>query len=286
MNSHEHRFDVDDWDDAEEDEILFESEELIEPFGSDITTAESIISDVLPILPLRGVVVYPMMWLPLPIGQKRSLQLVEDNLPENRVIALVTSRDESIDEPTPDQVYEIGTAAQVHRVLKTPDGTIRLLVQGLERIRIVEYVQEEPYLRARVEAIPEISDEDLEMEALVRTVEELFRQLIDLEPQMPEELAIMAINAENPRQLAYLTASSMRIKIDDAQELLEDHDDLDMILDLGGPFKYRLETPQLTSGKVFTPNVKAVLQFSPRIPWTPLSEKEFEHLVSEIKMLE
>ena len=149
MSNHGNQFDIDDWDDQEEDEILFESAELTEPFGSDLSAVESIISDVLPILPLRGVVVYPMMWLPLPIGQQRSLQLVEDNLPENRIIALVTSRDENIDEPTPDQVHEIGTAAQVHRVLKTPDGTIRLLVQGLERVRIVEYVQEEPYLRAR-----------------------------------------------------------------------------------------------------------------------------------------
>ena len=212
---------LDDWDAPEEDEVLYESEEFIEQEQGELATNESIISDDLPVLPLRGVVVYPMMWLPLPIGQKRSLKLVEDNLPDNRIIALVTSKNEEIDEPGPDDIYAVGTAAQVHRVLKTPDGTIRLLVQGLERVRITEYVQETPYLRARVEAIPEQEEEGIEMEALERTVEELFRKLIELEPQMPEELAVMAINAENPRQLAYLTASSMRIKIDDAQELLE-----------------------------------------------------------------
>ncbi len=96
-----------------------------------------------------------MMWLPLPIGQRRSVKLVEDNLPEDRIIALVTSKHEDVENPSPDQIHEIGTAAQVHRVLRTPDGTIRLLVQGLERIRILEYVQEKPYLRARVEIIPE-----------------------------------------------------------------------------------------------------------------------------------
>ena len=214
-------FGLDDWDDADDGEILFESDEYTDQYEFDPEPVDPILSDVLPVLPLRGVVVYPMMWLPLPVGQQRSLRLVEDNLPANRIIALVTSLDEEIEEPKPGQIHAVGTAAQVHRVLKTPDGTVRLLVQGLERIRIIEYVQEEPYLRARVEAIPETIETGIEMEALVRTVEDLFRKLIELEPQMPEELAVMAINAEDPRQLAYLTASSMRIRIDDAQELLD-----------------------------------------------------------------
>ncbi|NJN81410.1 MAG: endopeptidase La, partial [Caldilineaceae bacterium] len=175
----------------------------------------------LPVLPLRGVVVYPMMWLPLPIGQRRSIRLVEDNLPENRVIALVTSTDEEVENPAPDQIHEIGTAAQVHRVLKTPDGTIRLLVQGMERIRIKEYIQEKPYLRARVEVLPEEIEETLEMEALTRAVQDLFRRLVDLEPQMPEELAVMAVNVDDARQLAYLVASSMRIDVVEAQAMLE-----------------------------------------------------------------
>ena len=214
-------FGLDDWDEDDEDEVLFESDDYLDQFDVELEEPPDVLADDLPVLPLRGVVVYPMMWLPLPVGQARSLRLVEDNLPENRIIALVSSVDEEIDEPGPEEINRIGTAAQVHRVLKTPDGTVRLLVQGLERIRITEYVQREPYLRARVEALPEYIEDGLEMEALVRTVEDLFRQLIELEPQMPEELAVMAINADNPRQLAYLTASSMRIKVGDAQELLE-----------------------------------------------------------------
>ncbi len=106
-------------------------------------------------------------------------------------------------------------------MLKTPDGTLRLLVQGLERVRIIEYVQEKPYLRARVEALPEQLDHGLEMEALMRAVQELFRRLVDLEPQMPDELSMMAVNVENARQLAYLVASSMRLAVDEAQNLLE-----------------------------------------------------------------
>ena len=142
MNNEYMDFEMDDWDDAEEDEVIFESEEFKEQTGQrDRELQESIISDDLPVLPLRGVVVYPMMWLPLPIGQERSIRLVEQTLPNNRIIALVTSRDEELEEPNPDQIHQIGTAAQVHRVLKTPDGTMRLLVQGLERVRVREYTQ-------------------------------------------------------------------------------------------------------------------------------------------------
>ena len=182
---------------------------------------DSGISDDLPLLPLRGVVVYPMMWLPLTIGQERSIHLVDDALPESRIIALVTSRDESVEEPGPGDIYTIGTAAQVHRVLKAPDGTIRLAVQGLERIRITEYIQEDPYLRARVEVWPETITESLETEALTRAVQDLFRRLVELDGQMPEELSVMAANVENARQLAYLVASSMRLDLADAQQILE-----------------------------------------------------------------
>ncbi len=181
---------------------------------------DSLISDDLPVLPLRGIVVYPMMWLPLTIGQERSIQLVEDALPQSRIIALVTSRDESLEEPSPAEIYEIGTAAQVHRVLKAPDGTIRLALQGLERIRLTEYIQQKPYLRARVEVLPETLEESLEIEALVRAVQDLFRRLVELDSQMPDELAVMAANVENARQLAYLVASSVRLEMEQAQELL------------------------------------------------------------------
>ncbi len=184
-------------------------------------TSLSDVADDLPVLPLRGIVVYPMMWLPLTIGQERSIKLVEDALPQSRIIALATSKDESLEEPGAEQICEIGTAAQVHRVLKAPDGTIRLAVQGLERIRLTEYIQEKPYLRARVEVLPETLEEGLELDASARAVQDLFRRLVELDGQMPDELAVMAANVENARQLAYLVASSMRLEINDSQRLLE-----------------------------------------------------------------
>ena len=237
--------DMEDWDDEDEDEILFESEEFGDQDDEEGSGESPIISDDLPVLPLRGVVVYPMMWLPLPIGQKRSIRLVEDNLPSNRIIALVTSKDESVEEPKPDQIHLIGTAAQVHRVLKTPDGTIRLLVQGMERVRIMEFIQDEPYLRARMEVIPETIEDNLEMEALMRAVQELFRKLIDLEPQMPDELAVMALNVEDARQLAYLVAGSMRLKTEESQKLLEMDSVHDKLMRLTALLKKEVEVLEL-----------------------------------------
>ncbi|RIK39884.1 MAG: endopeptidase La [Chloroflexi bacterium] len=212
---------MDDWDEPEDEQVIFESEEYQEQVAELGRQIDSIVSDDLPVLPLRGVVVYPMMWLPLPIGQRRSIRLVEDILPENRMIALVSSRDEQIEEPRPDEIHPVGTAAQIHRVLKTPDGTIRLLVQGIERVRILEYVQDEPYLRARVEVIPETMEENIELEALTRTVQDLFRRLVELEPQMPDELAVMALNVQDAKQLAYLVAGSIRVTHENAQSILE-----------------------------------------------------------------
>ena len=222
MNHDYMDFELDEWDDSEDDEVLFESDEYKEQVNElEGNVAESIISDDLPVLPLRGVVVYPMMWLPLPVGQERSIRLVENTLPNNRIIALATSKREEIEEPTPGDIHTVGTAAQVHRVLKTPDGSMRLLVQGLERIKILEYTQETPFLRARIEMIPETQESGIEMEALIRAVQELFRRLVDLEPQMPDELSVMSINVDDGRQLAYLVSSSMRLTVDDSQALLE-----------------------------------------------------------------
>jgi ATP-dependent Lon protease len=237
---------MDDWNEPDEDQVLFESEEYQKQVNPELEKLNSpIVSDDLPVLPLRGVVVYPMMWLPLPIGQKRSIRLVEDILPDNRIVALVSSRDEQVEEPRPEQIYQVGTAAQIHRVLKTPDGTIRLLVQGLERVRILDYIQEDPYLRARVEMIPEAMEDNIELEALMRAVQDLFRKLIELEPQMPDELAVMAINVPDARQLAYLVAGSMRITHENSQALLEMDDVHDKLMRLTQLLKKEVEVLEL-----------------------------------------
>jgi len=177
----------------------------------------------LPMLPLRGVVVYPMMWLPLTVAQPRSIRLIDEALgdSEPRIIGLVTSKNPENDQPTPDEIYDVGTIAVVHRMLRAPDGTIRLIVQGLERIRIDEYTESDPYLRAKVTEIPDVLEDSVELQAMARNAQEQFRQLISLVPHLPEELEMAALNVEDARQLVYLIASSLRLDIEDAQELLE-----------------------------------------------------------------
>lgn len=178
----------------------------------------------LPILPLRGLVVYPQTAIPLTVGQERSIQLVDDVVAGNRTVGLVASKDPSLGTPTPEQVQRVGTLATIHRLFRTPDGTIRLLIQGLQRIRIDEFIATAPYLKARVTRIAEdevVFADDIEMEALVRSVVDRFSALAEIVPSIPQELVSNALNVEDPLQLVYSIATYARIDLEDSQLLLE-----------------------------------------------------------------
>jgi ATP-dependent Lon protease len=173
------------------------------------------------ILPLRGVVVYPLTFQALNVGQPRSIQLVDAATVNKQMIGLVASRDPEIEEPGPDDVYEIGVAATIQRMIKAPDGTIRLLVQGIERIRIDEWTAKEPYLQARISVLPDEVEDSLEVEALMRNATDLLRRLVSLVSQLPDELLMAAINMDDPRQLVYFIATNIRMEWPDAQTILE-----------------------------------------------------------------
>ena len=176
----------------------------------------------LPILPLRGLVVFPMTAVPIRVGQPRSIRLINDAVVGKRLIGLVTSHDPELETPGPDEVYRVGTVAAVHRLFKSPDGTITLIMQGLMRIRVEEFIAEEPYLKARVSMAQEISEDSPEVEALRRGIVEGFRRLHELAPTGPEEMGTLIVNLEDPLQLAYAVANQMRsIELEDAQQLLE-----------------------------------------------------------------
>lgn len=187
------------------------------PVDEEITATPEIV----PILPLRGVVVFPQTAVPLTIGQPRSIALVDDVVAGNRLVGLVAAQNPELETPGPNDLYTVGTLATVHRLLRAPDGTIRLLVQGAERFRVVEYTQTEPYLMARIERIPEIVEEGLEMEALARNAREQFTAIADLIPSFPRELVTSITSIEDPLQTAYSIANFQRIELDDAQELLQ-----------------------------------------------------------------
>ncbi|MBL8152613.1 MAG: endopeptidase La [Anaerolineae bacterium] len=179
------------------------------------------IPENLPILPLRGVVVYPQTAIPLTVGQPRSIKLVDDVIAGDRLIGLVAARNPDLETPGPEDVYQIGTLASIHRLFRAPDGTIRLLVQGLARIQVDEYTETEPYLRAKVHPIPETIEDTLEVEALVRNVVELFGKLADLVPSIPGELISNTLNVDDPLQLVYAISTYIRISLQDSQEILE-----------------------------------------------------------------
>ena len=178
--------------------------------------------DVLPILPLRGVVVFPQTAVPLTIGQTRSIKLVDDiSGTPTKLIGLAAARNPDIEEPGPADLYPVGTIATVHRLFRAPDNTIRLLVQGLMRFKLGEFIQTDPYLKAQIMVLPETVETGLEIAALARSARDQFDQISGLTPSIPRELVASIMALEDPLQTAYTIANFQRIELKDAQELLE-----------------------------------------------------------------
>jgi ATP-dependent Lon protease len=200
---------------------VIQSDEQIEP-GSGPAEDATQIPQILPVLPLRGLVVFPQTAVPLTIGQSRSIRLVDDVMAgDERLIALVTSRDPEIETPKPEDLYTIGTVAMVHRMFRAPDGTIRLVVQGLLRCRLVNFIQEEPYLKAEIEAAPEAVEDGLELEAMARNARDQFEHIADMVPSIPRELVTSVVSIEDALQTIYTIANFQRMDLEDAQALLE-----------------------------------------------------------------
>jgi ATP-dependent Lon protease len=179
---------------------------------------------VMPALPLKETVVFPDSMTPLAIGQERSIRLIDDVVAGDRMLVLLTVKNSQLEQPGWDDVYHVGTAAMVHKLVRVPDGTLRILVQGLERVRLVEPAQDEPYLVGGFEAVPDVSPETKEVEALTRNVQGLFARVIGLVPYLPEELQLAAANVEDPSALCSLVASTLRLKSEEKQHLLEEAD--------------------------------------------------------------
>ncbi len=175
----------------------------------------------IPVLPLRGTVVYPQTGTPLTVGLPRSIRLVDDVVANDRRLGLVASKNPELEEPTPDDLYEIGTVAVIHRLFRAPDDTIRLLVHGQQRIKVLEYTQTEPYFIARVQVIPEATESSLEIEALARSIREQFQIIAEMVSSIPKELVAAVLALEDPLQLAYTIANFQRMSLEDAQEILE-----------------------------------------------------------------
>jgi ATP-dependent Lon protease len=204
------------------------------------------IPDVLPVLPLRDAVVYPLAILPLAVGQERTLRLVDDVMRGDRLLVLIAQRAPEVEAPGPADLYDVGTVATIRQLLRGRDGTVRLAVQGLERVRLVEFTATEPYLVARVRpdpderaapgepvvvtdlvpgtpepGTPEPAAPEPELEGLRRAVIDLFRQVATLVPDLPQELVPAAEALADPLQVVYLVGAALPFPLPSRQELLE-----------------------------------------------------------------
>jgi ATP-dependent Lon protease len=179
------------------------------------------IPDALPVLPLRDAVVFPLTAVPLAVGQPRSVRLVEDVMRGNRLLALVTQREAKAEPATPADLHHIGTVGVIHQLARVPDGSMRLMVQGLERVRVLDWIGTEPYLVARLEVAREPTVQATEVDALRRAVVDIFRRLVEASPDLPNELAVAVENVSDPRHVVYFVASVVPLGIAARQELLE-----------------------------------------------------------------
>jgi ATP-dependent Lon protease len=181
------------------------------------------IPNELPVLPLRDIVIYPFMIVPLFVSRERSIRAVDEALGENRMIVLASQKDLDKEEPSAEDLYKVGTAAVIMRMLKLPDGRIRILVQGLARTEIESVETSHDYIRARLHVMPEIlpPERSLKVEALIRNVRASMEKAINLGKNIsPEVMAIIA-NLDDAGRLADLSASNLELKVEDAQSVLE-----------------------------------------------------------------
>ncbi|GAC1385263.1 MAG: endopeptidase La [Herpetosiphon sp.] len=178
----------------------------------------------LPILPLHDIIVYPQTAVPLQITESQSVQTVDEALVGDRLVLAVAYREGAADAnpPTADQLYDVGTVAMVQRFLKLPDGTLRVLVQGLERVKIVRITRETPNLRAEVEPLADTVETGVEVDALVRNLQALVGQMAQLVPQFPEELQTIVLNENDPQRLVNLLSITTRLEMPERQALLEE----------------------------------------------------------------
>ncbi len=182
---------------------------------------EEKIPEELAILPLKGGVVYPNAVIPITVGQERSIKLIDDALVKDKTIGVVSVKNPDADVPNREDLYTIGCLATIVKMVKLPDDHMSILVQGQFRVRIGEYTQTSPYMKAKIAIIPEEFEKDVVTEALMISIKSLFQRAVELSPHIPSEVGMMVMRMEDPRILADLIASNFNITVAEKQEILE-----------------------------------------------------------------
>jgi len=181
------------------------------------------IPNPLPLIPVRDVVIFTDMLLPLFIGRERSVRAIEEAVKQDRLLLLATQRDPSTEEPLPDQIYGMGTVGRILRILKLPDGRVKALVQGIAKAKIVQYVRKRSWYRVKIETITEapIKEVSLEIEALMRNVIEHSEKILALRGELTSDVGAILQSIDDPGKLADLVASNLKLKVEESQQLLE-----------------------------------------------------------------
>lgn len=175
----------------------------------------------LPVLPLRGVLVFPYTVIHLDVGRAKSIAAIEEAMIQDKRIFLATQKEAETDEPTEKDIYQVGSVAEIKQILKLPGGTIRVLVEGLHRAKSVQLISTDPYLQSEVEEYEEEEEKKPEIEALMRSVTFQFEQYVKISKKIPPETVIAVVTLEDPGRLADVIASHLSLKVSDKQQILE-----------------------------------------------------------------
>src|SRR3954470_17448512 len=177
--------------------------------------------ETLPILGLSDIVIFPTMVAPLLVETAQSTKLIDDVVGGDRLLGVALQRNPEAENPLPHEMYEVGCAARVLKMLKFPDNTVRVLVEGLWRIRIKEYTTTAPYLCAKFDLVKDVTEDSVELTAMMRNAQGQFQEIIRLSPALSEQVKIAALNTEDPGHFTDLVAVNLNLNLDERQKLLE-----------------------------------------------------------------
>ena len=201
---------------------ILQSSDLPTSSGNTKVSSKSL-PDLLPVLGLSDIVVFPGMAVPLLVDNAESIRLIDDVVAGNRFLGLILQRNREVENPTPDDLYQYGSVGRVLKMLKFPDGTVRVLVEGLRRFKVKDYTAKAPYLQAKVDVIKEVTDESVEMTALARNAERIFQEIVKISPSLADQVKVAALNTEDPARLSDLIAANLNLSLEERQNLLENN---------------------------------------------------------------
>jgi ATP-dependent Lon protease len=188
---------------------------------------------LIPLLPLRGLLVFPYMVIHLDVGREKSINAIDEAMLHDREIFLVTQREAQTDEPREDDLYQVGTIAEIKQLLKLPGGTFRVLVEGLRRGRIKKYLSSEPFIQVAIEECQEKYEKTAEVEAMMRTVTNQFEEYVKVGKKIPPETAVSIVSIDDPGRLADIIAAHINLRVGDKQAILEAFDPIERLQELG-----------------------------------------------------